>query len=77
MKFEVTNMLLVHTTAVKRILLELLSSAWLFVYGVIAFTATGKMTSYIKLRAYVSMWSRIIKKEVSVVCPFEGSKAWE
>ena len=33
MKFEVTTMLLVHTAAVKRRLLKLLSSAWLLVYG--------------------------------------------
>ena len=33
MKFEVATMLPVHTTAVKRRLLKLLSSAWLLVYG--------------------------------------------
>ena len=32
MKFEVTTMLPVHSTAVKRRLLKLLSSAWLLVY---------------------------------------------
>ena len=33
------------------------------------------MTSYVKLRTYVSMRSKIIKQEVklsSVVCPYEG-----
>ena len=46
-QFEVTTMLPVHTTAVKRRLIKLLSSTWLLVYGskfqlndVIAFTAT-------------------------------------
>ena len=34
MKFEVTTMLPVHSTAVKRRLLKLLSSAWLLVYAV-------------------------------------------
>ena len=34
MKFEVTTMLPVYSTAVKRRLLKLLSSAWLLVYGV-------------------------------------------
>ena len=34
MKFEVSIMLPVHTTAVKRRLLKLLSSAWLLVYAV-------------------------------------------
>ena len=33
MKFEVTTMLPVHSTAVTRRLLKLLSSAWLLVYG--------------------------------------------
>ena len=34
MKFEVSTELPVHTTAVKRRLLKLLSSAWLLVYAV-------------------------------------------
>ena len=34
MKFKVTTMLPVHSTADKRRLLELLSRAWLLVYGV-------------------------------------------
>ena len=33
MKFEVTTMLPVYSTAVKRRLLKLMSSAWLLVYG--------------------------------------------
>ena len=36
------------------------------------------MMSYIKLRTYVSMRSKIIKQEVklsSVVCPYEGFKS--
>ena len=46
-QFEVTTMLPVHTTAVKRRLIKLLSSVWLLVHGskfqlndVTAFTAT-------------------------------------
>ena len=37
-----------------------------------------KITSYVKLRTYVSMRSKIIKQEVklfSVVCPYEGFKS--
>ena len=36
------------------------------------------MMSYVKLRTYVSMRSKIIKQEVklsSVVCPYEGFKS--
>ena len=36
------------------------------------------MTSYVKLRTYVSTRSKIIKQEVklsSVVCPYEGFKS--
>ena len=36
------------------------------------------MMSYVKLRSYVSMRSKIIKQEVklsSVVCPYEGFKS--
>ena len=36
------------------------------------------MMSYVKLRTYVSMPSKIIKQEVklsSVVCPYEGFKS--
>ena len=42
---------------------------------VIALTA---IESYVKLRTYVSMRSKIIKQEVklsSVVCPYEGFKS--
>ena len=36
------------------------------------------VTSYVKLRTYVSTWSKIIKQEVklsSVVCPYGGFKS--
>ena len=39
---------------------------------------SGNMMSYVKLRTYVSMRSKIIKQEVklsSVVCPYEGFKS--
>ena len=85
MKFEVSTMLPVYSTAVKRRLLKLLSSAWLLVYAigfqlndVIASTVSRNMTSYVKLRTYVSTGSKIIKQEVklsSVVCPYEGFKS--
>ena len=86
MKFEVTTMLLVHTTAVKRRLLKLLSSAWLLVYGrrfsikMMSShpTLPRNMMSYVKLQTYVSTRSKIIKQEMklsSVVCPYEGFKS--
>ena len=77
MKFEVSTMLPVHTTAVKRRLLKLLSSAWLLVYGlgfqlndVIASTA---IKEYDVIRQITDC--KIIKQEVklsSVVCPYKS-----
>ena len=69
MKFEVSTMLPVHTTAVKRRILKLLSSAWLLVYGrrfsiKIMMSShpplSRNMTSYVKLRTYVSTRSKVI-----------------
>ena len=80
MKFEVTTMLPVHTTAVKRRLLKLLTSVWLLVYAVgfqlndvIASTA---IKEYDVIRQITVL--RIIKQEVKlsrVVCPYGGFKS--
>ena len=70
MKFEVTNMLPVYSTAVKRRLLKLLSSAWLLVYAVgfqlndvIASTA---LKEYDVIRQITDLRVPIIKQEVKL-----------
>ena len=80
MKFEVTTMLPVHTTAVKRRLLKLLSSAWLLVYVGFRFNdviASTAIKEYDVVRQITDI-REYIKQEVklsSVVCPYEGFKS--
>ena len=75
MKFEVT-MLPVHSTDYLNCCL-----ARGYRYKVSSHSPLSRnMMSYIKLRTYVSMRSKIIKQEVklsSVVVHTEDSKAWE
>ena len=84
MKFEVTTMLPVYSTAVKRRLLELLSSAWLLVgfqlNDVIAFTALKEYDVIRQITDLREYGSTIIKQEVKFSRWFvhtEDSKAWE
>ena len=77
MKFEVTTMLPIHITAVKRRILKLLSSRYTAVCfqlnDVIALTLSRNMMSYVKLRTNLCE-----KQEVelsSVVCTYEGFKS--
>ena len=77
MKFEVTTMLPVHTTAVKRRLLKLRGYRYTAVgfqlNDVIALTAIEEYDVIRKITR-----SKIIKQEVkrsSVVCPYEGFKS--